>query len=283
MLLNIQGRVLFDLILYRRNDDGDRPAVLIECNRDVVSDLLKTLSRYRLRKKIDLTDVTDELQSWAVFCPEHNLTPSLSFNSRARQEDVVICTVDPRLALLGYRVILPSSIDAESVITGGWSCSDDYDTKRCSLGVGEGSVDFPPGQCFPLESNLAFLNGVSFNKGCYIGQELTARTNYTGVIRKRIVPLILPSSATNVKTDAIIINSSGKERGKVRTVSKNLALGLLHISELTEKGSTLHARCGGETSDGSELVEIRAVMPSWWPVASDPIIQQTLMKDAANS
>ena len=59
------------------------------------------------------------------------------------------------------------------------------------LGVAEGGEDLPTGKCFPMEYNLDYLKGVSFHKGCYIGQELTARTHHTGVIRKRILPISL--------------------------------------------------------------------------------------------
>ncbi len=68
---------------------------------------------------------------------------------------------------------------------------DGYHRHRLALGVAEGTDEVPLGACFPLEYNLDYLNGVSFSKGCYLGQELTARSFHTGVIRKRVMPISL--------------------------------------------------------------------------------------------
>ncbi|CAH1400617.1 unnamed protein product [Nezara viridula] len=75
---------------------------------------------------------------------------------------------------------------------------DLYTLCRYKLGIGEGINELLFGQSFPLEMNCDYLNGVSFNKGCYIGQELTARTFHTGVIRKRLMPLLFESEALGV-------------------------------------------------------------------------------------
>ena len=68
---------------------------------------------------------------------------------------------------------------------------EDYLSHRLQVGVAEGPGEVPKEACTPLEYNLDYLNGVSFTKGCYLGQELTARTHHTGVIRKRVVPITL--------------------------------------------------------------------------------------------
>ena len=89
----------------------------------------------------------------------------------------------------------------------------DYDVHRSKLGVCDEGVDeIPPGNAMPLEYNIGYLNGVSFHKGCYLGQELIARTHHTGVVRKRTVPLKLTSfnSSDAGKSCCFVFPSSTK-------------------------------------------------------------------------
>lgn len=96
---------------------------------------------------------------------------------------------DPRLNELGWRIFVPknnSSLFPPKDIA--ISTESSYTKLRYALGVAEGARELPSAACFPLESNGDYLHGVSFHKGCYLGQELTARTHHTGVVRKRIMP-----------------------------------------------------------------------------------------------
>jgi folate-binding protein YgfZ len=229
------------------------------------------LSRYRLHRKVDLVNISKELHLHTVFTADDQ-QPNPSFHEG---HDVVLSAIDPRLPSLGYRLLLPPNTDVASLVLGCEISSDGYDVKRCCFGIGEGTTDFPPGQCLPLECNIAFLNGVSFDKGCYIGQELTARSHYTGVVRKRIVPLTL-SSSVRVMPGDIIINSHGKDCGKVRSVTTHHALGLLRISELIKK-SVLFVRTGE-----NETAAISAIVPPWWHVGSDLFIQQLVPKETGH-
>merc|ERR1712215_588921 len=87
-----------------------------------------------------------------------------------------------------------------------------YVYRRCILGISEGVEDMPVGKCIPLEYNLDYLQGVSFHKGCYIGQELTARTHHTGVIRKRILPLTIHQEIAKEEGEELVVtNQEGKK------------------------------------------------------------------------
>jgi len=264
MLLNVEGRVLCDLIIYRL-PSNNLPTLAIECCQDVASNLMVTLSRYRLRRKIDIVNISNDFQLHTVFSADDQ-QPHFSLS---HCPDVVFSILDPRLPSLGYRLLVSTNTDVSALIPGCENSSNGYDIKRCRLGVGEGTTDFPPGQCLPLECNIELLNGVSFDKGCYIGQELTARSRYTGVIRKRIVPLTLLSSVPVMPGDAIV-NSEGKDCGKVRSVTGNHALGLLRISELIKK-SVLHIHNGYH-----ESVAVSASVPPWWQAGSDLLLQQLI-------
>lgn len=121
--------------------------------------------------------------------------------------------------------------------------------------------DLPPGVALPLESNLAYLNGISFTKGCYIGQELTARTHHMGVVRKRLLPVRLaaPLPRDGVPEGAPILTAAGKAAGKFRAGQGELGLALLRLANANEPLRLSVA--GGE-------VELTANIPAWWPKSS---------------
>ena len=111
-----------------------------------------------------------------------------------------------------------------------------------------------PTKCLPLEANADYLHGVSFHKGCYIGQELTARTFHTGVIRKRYMPLLFDDSG-EVDITADIVNEKGKNVGKVRGIDGSHGIGLLRISE-----------CLSAETLKIGTVSVKTHRPEWWPI-----------------
>jgi tRNA-modifying protein YgfZ len=150
-LLTPQGKALFDFILW--TDGGD---VLIDCERDAAGELAKRLSLYRLRRPILIDREPDLCVHWSVD------------GSGPR---------DPRLPELGRRWLAP-----ENEVGGeGWLAH------RLSLGVTEGRAELGSDKTLWLECNAAELNGVSFAKGCYVGQENTARMNYRNKVNRRLV------------------------------------------------------------------------------------------------
>jgi folate-binding protein YgfZ len=162
-LLSPQGKVLFDFILWADGTD-----VLIDVEAAQAEALTKRLSLYRLRRAITL--VPDDLAvHWA-----------------AKGDRGV---PDPRLAELGRRWLGPP---AEPAI--GWHAH------RLSLGVTEGVGELGAGETLWLECNARELNGVSFTKGCYVGQENTARMHHRAKVNRRLVvaPFTEPSGRTRV-------------------------------------------------------------------------------------
>merc|ERR1712141_754644 len=108
-----------------------------------------------------------------------------------------------------------------------------YTGLKYRLGVGESPYEIIPGKALPLESNADYLHGVSFHKGCYIGQELTARTHHTGVVRKRIMPLIVDNpQGVSLQTELNIeIEKSKKSVGKLKNIINNYGIGLMRIED----------------------------------------------------
>jgi len=162
-LLTPQGKVLFDFIVW-----PGEGGLLIDCEADAADDLARRLSLYRLRRKIAIS--RDE---------------GLAVHWRAHIGDGA--APDPRLAALGERWIAPVSPDDESA-DAAWLAH------RLVLGVTEGRTELGNGELLWLECNAAELGGVSFTKGCYIGQENTTRMNWRQKVNRRLVVVPLEAS-----------------------------------------------------------------------------------------
>jgi folate-binding protein YgfZ len=161
-LLTPQGKALFDVILWADGND-----VLIDCEAEQAEALVRRLSIYRLRRKIAIAVEPGFGVFWAV---------------ASRQG-----TVDPRLSALGVRWVGPIGQDDVDI-------SAVYSNHRLSLGVTEGVAELGNDATLWLETNAAELNGVSFTKGCYVGQENTARMNWRQKVNRRLVVVPLENA-----------------------------------------------------------------------------------------
>ena len=147
-LLTPQGKCLFDFMIWADGED-----LLFDCEADSADDLIKRLLIYRLRRPIRIERDETVAVHWSLNGAE---------------------TADPRLAELGHRWLAPASEAAS-----GWL------EHRLNLGVCEGRAEL--GDLLWLECNAAELNGVSFTKGCFVGQENTARMNWRQKVNRRLV------------------------------------------------------------------------------------------------
>ncbi|MEL6738504.1 MAG: folate-binding protein, partial [Pseudomonadota bacterium] len=142
-------------------------AILLDCEAAIAPDLVKRLSLYRLRRQIDIEPVSDLGVHWSA-------------------DPVEGAVQDPRLADLGYRWLgAPNGEPADAA----------WRAHRLSLGVPEGVAEL--GDILWLETNAVELNGVSFEKGCYVGQENTARMNWRQKVNRRLV--VVPLDASDEK------------------------------------------------------------------------------------
>jgi tRNA-modifying protein YgfZ len=181
-LLTPQGKVLFDFIIWADGDD-----ILIDCEAEQVDALVKRLSIYRLRRAIVIARDPALAVHWSATAPE----------AEAERLGITIAH-DPRLPALGWRWI---------AVAAGEDASLDWHVHRLSLGVAEGATNLGQDKTLWLEANAAELNGVSFTKGCYVGQENTARMNYRSKVNRRL--FVLPNGTVERRAidsygDAII-------------------------------------------------------------------------------
>jgi len=164
-LLTAQGKALFDFLVWEDRDD-----LLIDCEADQADALIRRLALYRLRRPIVIARDESLAVHW----------------SRDGDRGVP----DPRLNALGRRWIAPADDAAQ-----GWRAH------RLALGVTEGVSELGSDKTLWLETNAAELNGVSFSKGCYVGQENTARMNWRHKVNRRLAVMRVqndPGDAANV-------------------------------------------------------------------------------------
>lgn len=243
MFLNPQGRILYDTIIHSAKESG---CYLIECDKECTQSLAKHLTMFRVRRKVVVT-VEESLKPWVLF----NQPPE-DLNNQ------VILSKDPRAKELGWRVLVDSNKSLSNLVEN--LCVeniDRYTELRYKLGVGEGSRDMPPGTCFPLECNCDYLHGVSFHKGCYVGQELTARTYHTGVIRKRLMPVVFQQPSNSIQLDSTISDENGRRVGKLRGYLQGsvYGLGLLRIHQALSSSQLI-----------IDSNPIQTHKPNWWPI-----------------
>uniref|UniRef100_V5ENW4 Putative CCR4 associated factor n=1 Tax=Kalmanozyma brasiliensis (strain GHG001) TaxID=1365824 RepID=V5ENW4_KALBG len=171
--MNPQGRMLADVFIHRQSplDDGS-PRWLLDVDSRTLPSLLSFIKKFKLRSKVQLVDVSGE----------HNAVQAWSASqSEAPAAIIEHLSMDPRCPTIGYRGVLPASEAVDFNGSASQVDGDEYTLYRIINGVAEGALDFPEGSSLPLENNLDYMNGVDFRKGCYVGQELTARTHHTGV------------------------------------------------------------------------------------------------------
>ena len=234
-LLTAQGKYLHDFIILA---DGDRLLLDVEAGRR--EDLLRRLRLFRLRAKVDLTDLTGE---WVVLADP---APAETAPGTVTAIDGGYVLVDPRHSGLGRRFVLRADAAAAFAPI---ADTGDWDRARIALGIPDGSRDLIPEKSILLDNGFDELHGVAWAKGCYVGQELTARTKYRGLVKKRLVPVAV---AGPLPAPGTPILSGTAEVGEMRSGCRDVGLALIRRETLA--GSSVL------TCDGAEL---RPQVPSW--------------------
>ena len=229
-LLSPQGKILFDFFV----TEGDG-ALLLDVARDGAEALLKKLKLYRLRAKIDL-ELREQLCVYVHLAGHPDNRPA-SYADRA------ITFADPRLEALGRR-----SIGARAEMPANLPGPRGYHEQRLALGVPEAG-DFGFEKIFALDAGLEELNGVSFTKGCYIGQELTSRMKHRATSRKRILAITadVPLPATGPVT------RGGVEIGELIASHDGGAFALVRLDRLEETS--------GDVRIGE--IQVALTKPAW--------------------
>lgn len=295
-LLTPQGKFLFDMFLYRpprpdekldRTGTGPGPdpgefELFADVDSSALDELLETLKKYRLRSKVEIESLADDFSCWQRFGhdveaksspAEEPEAKSVGWGGTVDPSGVLSShgnkcgwqwNKDPRLECLGLRGIFSSDTTPPLVEADKETDEENYVLWRFEKGVAEGPAEIPKGEAMPLEYNFAGLNAISFDKGCYVGQELIARTHHRGVIRKRLLPLRFFNDNGNeveerVNPQSKVIDRTSQKRvGAVTAVLGSCGLGLLRLEEAFNQSSSL-------SIEGHEDVKVEVYRPEWWP------------------
>jgi folate-binding protein YgfZ len=245
-LLTPQGKIIVDCIVTMA-PDADGGGYFLDCPRALVTTFVGRLNFYKLRAKVIIEDLNDTLGVLAVWGEEPATKPDgLSYT-------------DPRLPALGLRVMLPPHRAAAVATEIGAEMVDApvYEAHRIALGVPRGGLDFMYGDAYPHETDMDQLQGVDFNKGCYVGQEVVSRIEHRARARTRIVPVAYDEFAPEV---GIPVTAGDKQVGTMGSAAAGRGLALLRLDRVAEA-----LAAGATLSSGG--IALRIVKPDWMRIA----------------
>jgi folate-binding protein YgfZ len=248
-LLTPQGKILADMIVAEAPAE-DGGGFFLDVPRALCRTLVDRLNFYKLRAKVIVEDLSEVLGVMAVW-------------DGAGETEYGLCYADPRLPGLGARCMLPPHLAKDAAADLGAMSVDatEYETHRISLGAPRGGLDFYYNDAFPHEADMDQLNGVDFDKGCYVGQEVVSRVEHRGTARKRVVPVTFdafgPEAGFPVKVGDVEVGVMGSSVGGT---GRGLAmLRLDRIADAMASGAPLMS--GG--------IMLHPVKPAWarfdWP------------------
>jgi hypothetical protein len=247
--LTPQGKFLHEFFVAELGD-----ALLVEGERDRLADFAKRLGIYRLRSKVSIA-ATDRYAVYALMGDGAAAAVGLPDVAGAAAEFAGgIVFVDPRLAAGGLRAWLPPGSDGV-LAAAGFAAVDAavWDVHRMRLGLPDGSRDLTPEKTLLLEAGFDELNGVDWQKGCFLGQELTARTKYRGLVRKRLIPVAIEGRAPDPGTPLLL---NGSEVGEMCSRAGTIGLAMIRVEAVEQMG-----REGGALSAGR--ASLTPMKPHW--------------------
>ncbi|MDD2705507.1 MAG: folate-binding protein [Acidocella sp.] len=219
-LLTPQGKYLSDFFILATAE-----ALLLDAPLADIPLLLTKFNRYKLRAAVSLADVS---ATYGVYAAWGGAAP-----------EAPITAPDPRLPEAGWRVLSETKLNTNASV-------NDYAAHRIGLGLPDGAPDLEHEKTLLLEAGFDELGGIAWGKGCYMGQELTARTKYRGLVKRRLMPVELGEAGVEPGT---AILAEGLEVGSLRSTAGTLGLAVLRLDALDKPliaGSTpLSARAPG--------------------------------------
>ena len=217
-ILSPQGKILFEFFCVRTLD-----GFVLDVLREKVPELVKRLSMYKLRAAVEIADVSGSYELLALWGP--NACSSGPTKG-------TIAFLDPRHPELGQRILAEArfATDIASATNGRKVTPGDYVAHRIALGIPEGGKDYDFGDAYPHEANFDLLKGVSFSKGCYVGQEIVARMQHKAVVRKRVVRV---GGQSNL-TQGTEIKHRDVSLGRIGSVDGANGLALIRLDRFVE-------------------------------------------------
>jgi folate-binding protein YgfZ len=255
-LLTPQGKYLFDFFIAALPDADGGESLYLDCEQSRAADLIARLTAYKLRSKVAIENVSEGFRVIALLGDgPHDSEALCGFEGRGGPFAGGLCYVDPRYAGIGARALLPAAGLGELVDAGFEEVGPErYERLRLYYGLPDGSRDLAIEKSLMLESGLDDLNAIDWEKGCYVGQELTARTRYRGLVKKRLLPVAiegpLPAFGTPVR-------DGEADLGEMRTSFDGYGIASLRIEALDRAVADGRALTAGEAA-------LSVLRPGWF-------------------
>lgn len=228
-LLTPQGKCLFDFFIAEH--DG---CLFLDVELDRAPALAQRLTMYKLRAKVDIAEVSADFSVVALLgaSVHDDLGIDDSRGTVGALGDGIVF-IDPRLSALGARAILPNTSAASTLQALGFEAEADehYKQARFAAGVPEGSAELGIDKSPLLELGFEELGGIDFDKGCFVGQELTARMKYRGLVRKRLMPVTFEGGEPEPGS---VIKAGGRDIGDLRASTGDGGFAVLRLDKLEE-------------------------------------------------
>ncbi|WP_426424045.1 YgfZ/GcvT domain-containing protein [Bradyrhizobium genosp. A] len=218
-LLTPQGKIIVDFLITEA-PAGHGGGFLIDCPKALADGLATKLKFYKLRAKVTVDNLSDDLGVLAAWDGQLAAQPDLAF-------------ADPRNAELGTRILIPEDLKQKLSDLIGAELVDaaDYEAHRIALGVPRGGLDFMYSDAFPHETNMDRLAGVDFDKGCYVGQEVVSRMQHRGTARTRSVKVLLEDSSPEA---GVSVMAGDKSVGTMGSSAQGKGIALVRIDRVAD-------------------------------------------------
>jgi folate-binding protein YgfZ len=243
-LLTPQGKIVVDFLITEA-PSGHGGGLLIDCPRALAQGLADKLGFYKLRAKVTVENLSDELGVIAAWDGAPGIKPDLAYP-------------DPRSETLGLRILAPGALTAKVAELIGADLVDSkaYESHRIACGAPRGGLDFTYGAAFPHETNMDRLHGVDFDKGCYVGQEVVSRMQHRGSARTRTVKVLLDGPSPE---PGATILAGDKAVGTMGSTAGEMGLALIRTDRVADALSAGLALTAGGL--GIRLAEPQALQP----------------------
>ena len=249
-ILTPQGKYLFEFFILKLED-----TYLIECEKGITEEIIKILNYYKLRSKVDFINLNKKYKASVISLEKFkeidnsNLSKGTTINY---EEDIIY--VDPRNQELGAKIISKIETTQNNIKKLNLNITDKnkYYNKSFKLGIPQINLNRLKDKIFGVENNLDELNGIDFKKGCYVGQENTARIKLRNKLRRRILPV---QKITGEISENDIIKYKDAEIGKIM-ISKPYSFGLIKVvdPDIKEFANT-DLVCGNS--------KVKIIKPEW--------------------
>lgn len=218
-LLTPQGKIIVDFLITEA-PAGHGGGFLIDCPKALAESLATKLKFYKLRAKVTVENLSDDLGVLAAWDGQPAAQPDLGFT-------------DQRNEGLGYRILIPEDLKQKLSDLIGAELVDAaaYEGHRIALGVPRGGLDFMYSDAFPHETNMDRLAGVDFDKGCYVGQEVVSRMQHRGTARTRSVKVLLDGPSPEA---GATILAGDKPVGTIGSTSGGKGIALVRIDRVAD-------------------------------------------------